>query len=124
MIRECAMRAGKLDLGHVARHAIFLRHFANSFRRAGVARIAFCIVCGGLRLHGLMRIVARGAADAPILGIVTFAVRKAVRLKAHVEDSAGAFCRDLRPCAMTFSAEVRHFAGRQSRQLAQFWMRR
>ena len=124
MIRECAMRAGKLYLGHMARYAVLFRHFADSFRCAGVACIAFCVVCGDRGFYSSMRIVARGAADAPVVGIETLAVRKAVRLKADIEYAARAVCRDLRPCAMAFSAEVRHPAGSQSRQLAQFWMRR
>src|SRR3954451_8385659 len=53
-----------------------------------------------------MRVVARGAADSRVTGVVTLAVSEPVRLEAHVRDVVRAFGSDLGPGPMALTAEL------------------
>ena len=54
----------------------------------------------------LVRVVAGGAGDAAVVGIVTGAIGDAVGLKANVADAAQTFQRNLLPTAMARAAEL------------------
>ena len=117
MIRELPVRAGQLDLRHMARDAVFFRHAACRPLPAAMAGQALRVISAALRLQWRMGIVAGGAADAGILRVIAFAVGQAVRLEADVLNSSRTFDRDLRPRAMALPAEVRHLLGRKFSQL-------
>src|SRR5687768_8218819 len=99
MIGEFEMRAGQIDLRHVARSAVLRRDFAAR-RRVAFARLprlrglrdgarsasgfmagqAFCVVISFVRRRRFMRVVTRRAAYPAIVG-VTFAAEDAIRLE-------------------------------------------
>ena len=58
-----------------------------------------------------MRIVARRASDAAVVGIVALAVGQAIGLEADVLNAARTVDRDLRPGAMALAAEVGQVLG-------------
>src|SRR5207253_3059148 len=110
MIGELLVRAGKFKARHVASDAVLSGDTANvsgAFGRAGsVARLALGIIGGGDGLDIAVRIVAGGAADAAVGGIVAFAVVETVWLEPDVLDSARAVDRNLRPGAVALPTEV------------------
>src|SRR5579864_4801670 len=67
-----------------------------------------------------MRIMAGRAPDSTIRSIVAFTVTQAIRLEAHILNSARAAGRNLRPCAMTLTAEVRHLLSSERCEVAHF----
>src|ERR1035438_5354443 len=99
---------------HMATDAVLCRGPARGI--AGFGRVAsqtLRIVRCSRSFDGAVRIVAGGAANPVVSGIVALTVAQSVRLKLNVLDSLRAVGRDLRPGAMTLAAEVRHLLSRE-----------
>src|SRR5215510_7636607 len=121
MIGEFEMRAGQIDLRHVARSAILRPDFAAG-RRVSFARLrwlrgarsaprlvtgqAFRVVISFVMRRRFMRVVTRRAAYPAIVG-VTFAAEDAIRLEADAVYADALRRHDyLLGAAMTGAAEV------------------
>src|SRR5215510_5892614 len=121
MIGEFEMRAGQIDLRHVARSAILRPDFAAG-RRVSFARLrwlrgarsaprlvtgqAFRVVISFVMRRRFMRVVTRRAAYPAIVG-VTFAAENAIRLEADAVHAYSLRRHDyLLGAAMTGAAEV------------------
>lgn len=109
MIGELVVRSRQPQFRHMARSAVAIRHFATdrSSFTAGMAGLALRIVRGIVPIDFLVRIVACRALDAGIIGIVAFAARKPVGLKADVGDAQHPRSGNLIPGPMALAAKVR-----------------
>src|SRR5690348_7032869 len=107
MVGKFGMRAGQIELGHVAAGAAARAGAADRCSAArGVTGAAFDIVGFERGLEGPVRVVAGGALDAAVGSVVALGSGEPVRLEADVLNPARSVRRDLRPRAMALAAEV------------------
>jgi hypothetical protein len=115
MVRECVVRAGKIDFRYVASDAIPHGHHADlGCAGLGVGVMAsptFVIVSRSFCFHIAMRLVAGRATNTGIAGIVALADHQTVRLEPQVANVVRTVGGDLRPGAVTAAAKVGHFFG-------------